>query len=275
MHPVVFQVGKLAIHSYGLMLAISFILGIWVAGRRAKAAGLFPGTISDFGFWVILSTVVGARLYYVALHFEEFSGNPGLIINPFHGDSLGIGGLVMWGGYIGAVLAGMVFFKVRREPFLPYADALAPAVGFGIFLTRIGCFLNGCCFGLPSTAQYAVHFPAHSPAGQYQILTHSHALLPSQLLLSAGGLVIGIILLLLKRDRFFAGFHFYLLGVLYSVLRFAVDFTRHYGDGERLGGLSHNQVVCIVIFAIFGGLILKGFMGESESDEPAEVSRGE
>jgi phosphatidylglycerol:prolipoprotein diacylglycerol transferase len=93
MHPILFHIFKFPIHSYGFMLAISFLFGIWFASRRAKRAGLEPGVISDVGFWVILAAIVGSRLYYVILHFEEFRGNLTDIINPFHGGNLGIGGL--------------------------------------------------------------------------------------------------------------------------------------------------------------------------------------
>lgn len=273
MHPVVFQFGKVVIHSYGLMLALSFLLGIWFSSWRAKRDGLNSAVISDIGFWIILAAIIGSRLYYVFLHFDEFKGNLVNIFNPFHGDTLGIGGLVMYGGLIGGILAGVIFFKVRKLPFLPYADACAPAFGTGIFLTRIGCFLNGCCYGMPTEAWYGVHFPISSPAGAYQAHLHASKLIPSQLFLSAGGLLIALIILAVDRKKIFTGFQFYLMVVLYSILRFLVDFTRYYSDDERLASLSHNQVVCIVIFIIFMGLIVKNIIYKPGEDEDEPVVR--
>jgi phosphatidylglycerol---prolipoprotein diacylglyceryl transferase len=270
MHPVLFNIGKLPIHSYGFMLMLSFLFAIWIAGVRCKRRGLNPDVISDWGFWVILSAVVGARLYYVVLHYEEFKGNLLGIINPFHGGSMGIGGLVMYGGFIGAILASILYFRIRKLPFLPYADAAAPTVGLGIFLTRIGCFLNGCCFGAPANGVCAVSFPPDSPAGYYQSLEHAHGLYPSQLFESAGGLVIFALIMVIGRKKFSSGFEFYLLGLCYSVLRFCIDFTRFYTPHEHILGLSHNQVVCIAIFAIFGGLMLKGFLGEEKPAVPEQ-----
>ena len=265
MHPVLFRIFSFPIHSYGFMLALSFLFGIWLSGHRAKKQGLNPDIVADMGFWIILSAILGARLYYVILHFEEFSGNLSSIFNPFQDGMVGIGGLVMYGGFIGAITAGIIFFKVKKLPFLPYADALAPGVGIGIFLTRIGCFLNGCCYGAGNAGACSFNFPLNSPAGSYQHHIHAAGLFPSQLLESAGGLAIAIILLLLSRKKLFVGLQFYLLGLFYTVLRFAVDFTRFYGDKERLGPLSHNQVVCIVLFVIFAGLILRGMLFKDES----------
>jgi phosphatidylglycerol:prolipoprotein diacylglycerol transferase len=195
---------------------------------------------------------------------EEFRGDWSAAFNPFHGGDLGIGGLVMYGGFIGALIAGTIFFKVKKLPFLPYADACAPSIGFGIFLTRIGCFLNGCCYGAPASGPLAIKFPADSPAGMYQTECHAHGLFPSQLLESAGGLLIAVIVLLAGRKKPFVGFQFYLMGILYSVLRFGDDFTRFYSPQERLGGLSHNQIVCIFFFVLFMGLVLKNVAFKDE-----------
>jgi phosphatidylglycerol:prolipoprotein diacylglycerol transferase len=246
------------------MLAASFLFGIWLGSYRAKRNNLDPGVISDVGFWVILSAIIGARLYYVVLHFEEFRGDLTGIFNPFHGGNLGIGGLVMYGGFIGAILAAMIYFKLKKEPFLPYADMAAPSIGLGIFLTRIGCFLNGCCFGAPTASSCAVSFPADSPAGAYQHQMHAHGLVPSQLIESGGGLIIMIVILLVAMRKTFPGFQFYLMGIMYAILRFCIDFTRFYTPQEKLGPLSHNQIVCIGFFILFAGLVLKNIMFKEE-----------
>ncbi|MBN2035695.1 MAG: prolipoprotein diacylglyceryl transferase [Chitinispirillaceae bacterium] len=271
MHPVLFKVFSFPIHSYGVMLAASFLLGIWVASVRAKRAGLNPGVIADVGFWVILSAIVGARAYYVVLHFEEFQGNLLAIVNPFQGGTIGIGGLVMYGGFIGAIVASIIFFVVKKLPFLPYADACAPSIALGVMITRIGCFLNGCCYG-SATSHGGVSFPLESAAGVYQRDIHAAGLYPSQLYESAGGLLMLFIILTAGRIKTFPGFQFFLAGFLYAVLRFIVDFTRVYGPDERLGSLSHNQIVCIVMFVVFGGLMLKGFLFKDEAAVTPAVS---
>lgn len=265
MHPVLFNIGSFPVHSYGVMLALSFLFGIILASYRAKKAGLNPDIIPDVGFWIIIAAILGSRLYYVILHFEEFQGNLLSIINPFQGGTIGIGGLVMYGGFIGALIAGVIYFKLKKVPFLPYADALAPSVGFGIMLTRIGCFLNGCCYGGAGHGACSVSFPANSPAGAYQLHIHAESLYASQLFEAAGGLFIGVFLLFIGRFKPFTGLQFYLVGVFYSILRFIVDFSRYYSPSEHIGPFSHNQVVCIVLFILFSGLILKHILFKDES----------
>jgi phosphatidylglycerol:prolipoprotein diacylglycerol transferase len=272
MHPVLFHIFRFPIHSYGFMLAVSFLLGIWLATYRAKKSNLDPDAITDVGFYVILAAIAGSRLYYVFLHFDSFRGNLWRIINPFQEGSVGIGGLVMYGGLIGAIIAGVIYFRVKKYPFLPYADAVAPSLGLGIFLTRIGCFLNGCCYGAPSDGPLAVAFPAESPAGRFQQIAQVSGLHPAQLYLSAGGLIICLVVLWAGRKKLFDGFLFYLTGLLYSVLRFGVDFVRHYEPSEKLGGLSHNQFVCIALFAVFGGLVLKQLVFKEETPGPPRAS---
>ncbi|HEX3020432.1 MAG TPA: prolipoprotein diacylglyceryl transferase [Chitinispirillaceae bacterium] len=270
MHPVILKIFSFPIHSYGLMLALSFLFGIWFSGWRAKKRGLNPDVIADMGFWIILSAILGSRLYYVFLHFDEFRGNLFSIINPFQGETVGIGGLVMLGGYIGAVIAAIIFFKVKKLPFLSYADIVSPSVGFGIMLTRIGCFLNGCCYGAASKSPLAVKFPLESPAGVYQHHIHAASLYPSQLFESLGGLAIALIVLAVGSRKTFTGFQFYLTGLLYAVLRFFVDYSRFYDTTERLfGTLSHNQVICIGLFILFSGLILKNLLFKEENSATA------
>ncbi|HEX2959541.1 MAG TPA: prolipoprotein diacylglyceryl transferase [Chitinispirillaceae bacterium] len=260
MYPELFKIFSFPIHSYGMMLAISFLVGILISTKIAKQRNLNPDIVSDLAMWVILAAIAGARLYYVILHFEEFQGDLLSIVNPFQNGMIGIGGLVMLGGLLGAIAAGFIYFRVKKASFLPYADIIAPSVGIGIFFTRIGCFLNGCCYGAPATGWCSVHFPPISPAGHYQAQMHAAGLFPSQLYESIGGLLMAGVLFLLMRRKFFTGFHFYLMGLMYGILRFFVDYSRHYGEGEHLGPFSHNQVICILMFVIFLGLILKNIL---------------
>jgi phosphatidylglycerol:prolipoprotein diacylglycerol transferase len=285
MHPVLFKLPLInfPIHSYGLMLALSFLLGIWVASVRAKRRALDPNVIMDVGFYVIIAAIIGARLYYVFLHFDEFQSNLLDIINPFQAGSVGIGGLVMYGGFIGAMAASVIYFRVKKLPFWPYADAAAPSFALGEFLTRIGCFLNGCCYGAPTHSCFGVVFPLSSPAGMYEAhaaeaLRQTGAaagplpLHPSQLYLSAGALAIALFVIFIGRKKFTQGLEFNLTVLLMAVLRFFVDFTRYYGANERLGGLSHNQIVCLIIVLICGGLMLKPILGKDAPSFPGTPS---
>ena len=119
MHPVLFNIISFPIHSYGVMLALSFFFGILLSGWRAKKAGLDPNVIPDVGFWVIIAAIFGSSLYYVFLHYEEFKDNLLSIVNPFQGGMVGIGGLVMYGGFIGAIFQECNFFNPVNYLFFP------------------------------------------------------------------------------------------------------------------------------------------------------------
>jgi len=206
-HTTLVRIGPLAIRSYGLMLALSFLLGILFARSRAKKAGVDFQRIMDLTVIVIVASVIGARGLYVVFHLKEFSSNPLDIINPFQGGGdVGIQGLTMYGGVILSILLSLWFLKRHGLPVWKVADVVAPCIALGIFLTRIGCFLNGCCFGTPCDLPWCVVFPAESAAGYFFPDTHIH---PTQLYSSLYGLVILGLLLLSERRVQFDGFTFW------------------------------------------------------------------
>jgi phosphatidylglycerol:prolipoprotein diacylglycerol transferase len=200
-------------------------------------------------------------------HFDEFRGDLISIVNPFHDGYIGISGLVMYGGFIAAIVTAALFFRIKKLPALQYLDVCSPSVGIGIALTRVGCFLNGCCYGAAVKAGsfFAINYPANgSPAAYHQYIKPKaqYGLAPSQFYESAGGLAIALIVILAgKHKRAFAGLQFYLLVTLYAVLRFFVEMTRHI-ETTKIGPFSHNQIICIVLFIVFGGIILKKFFAD-------------
>jgi phosphatidylglycerol:prolipoprotein diacylglycerol transferase len=265
MYPIIFRIGHFAVHSWGVMLACSVFAGISLSLKRAKTRELEPEIIPDVAFILLVAGIIGARIYYVVLHLEDFEQNLSLIVNPFTGETFGFGGLVLYGGLIGAIGAGFVYLHIKKVSFLDYADVIAPSLGFGIFLTRIGCFLNGCCYGKPTKLFFGVHFPSDSAAGAFQrrvaenscVMESEIKLLPSQLFLSAGGLIIAFLVLFIGRKKLFKGFEFYVFLMLYAVDRFLIDFLRYYAPDEKCGFFSHNQIICFVLFAVSLCLILK------------------
>lgn len=260
MRSVLFQVGPLAIRGYGLMLALSFLIGIGWAMRRARRSGMDPNRVSDLSLYLILSAILGARLFYVVFHWEEFASDPWSIINPFQeGGGIGLSGLVFYGGLILALLTSVLYTRLRGLPFWKIADLFAPSIALGLGLTRIGCFLNGCCFGKACTLPWGMVFPQDSPAGHVFPDTPIH---PTQLYEMAYGLVIAGIIVGMERFKRFEGFTFALLIGLYGIARFLVDFVRYYDsmllpvDGVQI---TVNQVISlglillsIVLFAVLG-----------------------
>ncbi|MDZ7724152.1 MAG: prolipoprotein diacylglyceryl transferase [candidate division KSB1 bacterium] len=259
MHPILFKIGPLEIRSYGFMLALSFLLGIWFSTRRAKKQGVDPNHILDLSVILIISGIVGSRLFYVLFHLDEFKGRWLDTINPVQSDgTIGIAGLTLLGGVVLCFIAAFYYLRLKKLSFLKFADILVPAVGLGIFLTRIGCYLNGCCYGLPCDAhsQFCVEFPVNSAAGsQFPGIP----LIPTQLYSSLYGLIIFGALLFAERWKKYDGFLFYLFVVLYGFSRFIIDIFRYYEDSMVLvtiAGLdiSMNQLISavFVVLGLFG-----------------------
>ena len=260
MHPVLFKIGALEIRAYGLMLALSFLIGIYLSIHRAKKQNVNPNHIMDLSVLIIISAIVGSRLLYVVAHLEEFEGRWLDTINPFQSTGqIGLAGLTVLGGVILSFIASFIFLKSKKLPFYKIADIMVPAVGLGIFLTRIGCYLNGCCFGLPCDEHSAVcvTFPLNSAAGsQFPGLP----LVPTQLYSSFYGLIIFVSLLVAERWKKFDGFLLALFFILYGLSRFIIDIYRYYEDsmviltwGAR--GLSLNQGISL-LFVLLGIILL-------------------
>ena len=254
MHPELFRLGPFAVKSYGALLALSFLLGVLWSIRRAKRAGVDPKYILDLAIVIFISSIVGARAFYVIFHLEEFRGHWLDIISPIQstGD-LGIGGLTLLGGVVLAIISGIFYLRLKKQNVWQVADVLAPTFPLGIFLTRIGCFLNGCCFGKPATDHaWGILFPDTCPAGYTFPGT---ALYPTQLFSSFKGLIILALVLFLERFKKFQGYSFWLMLGLFGLGRFVIDFYRYYEPSmvlTRIGNLefSVNQGVSIIIILI-------------------------
>jgi phosphatidylglycerol---prolipoprotein diacylglyceryl transferase len=283
-HPILFRIGSYEVASYGVALLAAFGLGIAVAHRRALARGLSGERILDVSMLILVTSLVGARLLWVVTHPQFFRPPYGSwldAVNPFQADgSFGIVGLSQMGGVALAVISTLVFFAFYRLPILPYADVLAPSVLLGEGITRIGCFLNGCCFGLVCDWPWAVHFPEGSPA---RALFGDRGVHPTQLYTSALGFAGFALLLALARRRPRDGVVFCAFLVYAGSYRIALDFVRYYEPEVivlRAGGLAFtvNQVICLalVVAGVAGLLVLRRARGAGQraEEEPARARRG-
>jgi phosphatidylglycerol:prolipoprotein diacylglycerol transferase len=252
-HPILFRIGSYEVPSYGLLLTLAFAAGIWVARRRAAERGIDEDRLLDVCMLILFTSIVGARLLWVATHLEMFRAPHGSwsdALNPFRsGRYVGFSGLSMLGGVVLATVSALAFLAWRRLPVLATADVLAPSVALGEGITRIGCFLNGCCFGKPSDLPWAIKFPSdcvagRSPVGQFYL----H---PTQLYTSLFGLLLFFFLRRQLMKKHFNGqiFAFYL--ILSGAFRFGIDFIRYYED---LGNLLINQFIAVGL--IIAGIIL-------------------
>ena len=253
MHPVLFKLGPFQITSYGLLLAISFMVGILYATRRAKKYNIAPDRVMDLAMIIIVSSIVGSRFLYVIFHLDEFHGHWLDTFNPFQSSGqIGIAGLTLLGGVVLSIITSLLFLKIKKLSFLKFADVLIPCVALGIFFTRIGCFLAGCCYGRPTDLPWGVQFPPGSAAHFHYGEIHIH---PAQLYSSFYGLIIFTLLLLSEKKHKFDGQLFYSFLVLYGMARFLVDFVRYYEPTmvfANIGGLalSVNQGISLLMILI-------------------------
>ena len=261
MYPILFEIGPLSVRTYGLLLAVSFLVGIILALKRARARGLNQNKMINMSLLIMLAGIVGARIMYVIPHWNEFSANPLDIISPFQSSgSIGLTGLTMYGGFIAAVLVSILYLRVNGLSVWKACDAFAPSIALGIGISRVGCFMNGCCFGLPTESALGVVFPAFSAAGSFYPDAHLH---PAQLYNAVLGFGLFGLLLWLDRKPRFDGFIFAVLLISEPITRFFVDLFRYYESSMTLGNLggvalSVNQGISIVLVGM--GLLLLGWL---------------
>jgi len=240
------------VRSYGVMLAIAFFVGILWARKRAARAAIPSDQVMDLSFIVLIASIVGSRFFYVIYHLDEFSNNLLDIVNPFQGGTVGIAGLSMMGGIVLALISAVIFLAAKKINPWPLFDAMMPMFALGLGITRIGCFLNGCCYGLPAHDHFGLVFPLESPAGFHY---PGVPIIPTQLYSSIAGFVILGIILASERYKKFEGHSFWLTVGLYSIWRFAIDFFRYYEDSmifTTIGNQSftENQLLSILLLLI-------------------------
>ncbi len=245
MHPVLVEIGRFKLYSYGLMLALSFWVGILWAARRGSKRGVRPETIYDLSIILIVAAVLGSRALYIVTHRSDYRSVIDVV-------ALWQGGATFYGGFVLALAGAIVFLATKHVSFFLVADVCAPSIALGYGLTRIGCFLSGCCFGLPAGSGFGIVFPAHSPAGY---VCPGTPLEPIQLYAALAGAGIAGVLVLVERRSAFTGFLFGWLCIMSGVERFVEDLFRYYEPSARLGAsLTQSQATSIVLVAT--GIVL-------------------
>lgn len=233
MHPIICEIGPFTVYSYGLMLAISAFVCIFLLSCEAKRQGFNPDIIIDFVFWILVSGIVGGRIFYVLLNLAFFKQNPKEIFMLWHG------GLVWYGGLFAGIIFGLLYLKIKKLPMLKTIDLVAPYASLGQAIGRIGCFLNGCCFGKTVSL------------GAY-----SFAQFPVQLFSSLNLCIIFLILKYRQKKSHPTGEIFFLYLMLASLERFIAEFFR--GDSSVfIGNLTIFQIISLIVLVVsFYGKIL-------------------
>lgn len=216
-NPIAFSIGGLSVRWYGLLIAVGIALAIALAVSREKRYGLPRDTAVDLALWGVPAAIVGARLYYVIFSWRNYAANPVSALRLWEG------GLAIYGGILGGLLAGLCYAKTKRLNFLTLADLAAPCFALGQAIGRWGNFFNQEAYGVPVTAEWMKRFPIAvfiESDGQWHCATFFYE--------SAWCLLIVLFILLMERKNRFTrpGDAFFTYVLLYAVERATVEGLR-------------------------------------------------
>jgi phosphatidylglycerol:prolipoprotein diacylglycerol transferase len=228
------------------MMAVAFLAGLWTASRRGLRENVAPEKILDIGPWLIVGTILGARTVYVVTYWREsFAGQP--IWEIF---MVQHGGLVFYGGLIGATAAGILYARTKKLPVWKVADIVAPSIALGYVFGRIGCLLNGCCYGRACDLPWAIRFPADNPLRPPTYPVH-----PTEIYDSLLNLILYLGLAWLYRRKKFDGEVFAVYLMCYAVTRSIVEaFRGDYTPAHLHFGLTPAHLISIATFVAGAGL---------------------
>jgi phosphatidylglycerol---prolipoprotein diacylglyceryl transferase len=232
MHPILLKLGPITVYSYGVMVAIGFGISTFLIYRRAKVSGIDADKVIDIAIAMIISGIIGARFFYILSNLKFYVSNPIEILE------LSKGGLVWYGGFLSALVTLIIYIRKKSLAFWTVTDLIAPYIALAQAFGRIGCFLNGCCYGpeVPKNFFFAVTFPGEHAAR-----------LPTQLISSISLFIIYLLLRRLQDKKMFAGGVFLAYCILYPLYRFLVEFLR--ADNPRIFlNLTISQLISIAIF---------------------------
>jgi phosphatidylglycerol:prolipoprotein diacylglycerol transferase len=249
MHPILFKIGPLTIRYYGVLIATGFLVGLWLSAKYAEKKGLKKDLIYDLGFYLFLGGLIGARIIYILFTDLKY-----YIKNPLHVFSIWEGGLAIHGAILGGIVVIYFFSKKYKISFLKLADIFSPGVLLGTAIGRIGCFMNGCSYGLPTKLPWGL---IYSPISEAGIKFNGQPLHPVQLYESFLAFFGFLILYKLSKKKYFTGYLFFMYAIIYSVIRFFVEFFREAVRIKFLFNISEAQILSIFVIILCIILIYK------------------
>ena len=232
MHPILISLGPIHLYSYGLLVAVGVLCAVMLLRKNAKIISINPDLIVDLAIVVVLSGFTGARIFYIAQFWEYFRSSPLDMLKIWEG------GIILYGGVIGGLIGFFVFTRIKRLSFLSTLDLFVPAIALAQGFGRIGCFLNGCCFGKATHWPWAVSFPFLD-----------HPVHPTQLYESIFDFCLAALLLFLFHRRLKTGTVAAVYFVLYPAARFFLEFVR--GDNQAIFlNLTLHQWISLVFIVV-------------------------
>jgi len=222
MYPILFHIGNFPIYNYGIIMALAFVIAFGWVFYRAKKLGENIDDYYNVCLIALVGGIVGSRLMYVIVTWEEFVGSPWRILN------LRTGGLVWYGGVILASLLILIYTKRKRLRFFHVADVMSAPMALGLGIGRLGCLMSGCCYGKPSDLPWAMMYP-ESPYIPSEIA--GKRVHPSAIYEMIAAFAIAVMLVYLERHKKRDGQIFWSFFLLYGLARFILEFWR--GDAVR------------------------------------------
>ena len=253
MYPIALQIGDFQLRWYGVMAAAGFLVGAWVMNRLCKHTDLTSDDASGILFCAIISGVIGARIFYVVQFFDYYRNDLWRIIR------IDQGGLVFYGGLL-AIPSLWVYSRIKKIDFIRVLDLCAPALVIAHAFGRIGCFLNGCCFGKITDSCLGVHYPVGSEAWK---LYGDVAVHPVQIYEALENVIFFFILAaIVKKGKRGYAMSTYLL--IYGLLRFVNEFFR--GDNYHYFDLLTIAQIIGLILIPTGSILLWFFAYAGKKD---------
>ena len=240
MHPVLFSIGPITIHTYGFFVALGLVIGISLGLRESHKVGYESQALMDTIFCVVLAGIIGSRVFYVVQNFSAYAAHP---LDVF---KLWEGGLVFYGALLGGLPVGWYFMKRYGYGFWTLFDSFAPSIAIGQAFGRLGCFSAGCCYGCRTDVPWAVTFTDPQSLAPQNIPLH-----PTQLYTAFALAVIFVILYSMRNNTRFTGQLMCVYLILHSMVRFCMEFLRN-DDRLYWGGIpiSVTQIISIVLFLV-------------------------
>lgn len=216
MYPILFQFGNFQIHTYGIVVAISFFIGLWLSTNEAKRKGLDPGVIQDFALYALLGGIIGARIYFVL-----FSNPAYFLQNPWEIVAVWRGGIGIIGAFLGGFLAALWYCRRKKISFWRFADTLAPGLALGQTMGMFACLLNGDSYGKPTDLPWAIIFTDPRAMAPLNIPLH-----PIEVYEIIAYFLVFLLVWLTRKMYRSEGFSFFTAVAGYGVARFSVEFFR-------------------------------------------------
>ncbi len=226
MYPTIFHYGSFKLASFGVIMVLALLAGLTLARKRAPSHGVNPDTIVDISYWLIISGILGARIFFIAQEWKYYSTHVGELL------SIQFQGLTSFGGFIVGTIVAAYACKRKGVSPLAYLDIIAPAFLIGHAIGRIGCLLNGCCHGQPAPESFFLRVFSYENHQYNQ---------PAQVYDSLMNVGAFFLLIWLEKRNPRQGFTFGMMMILHGLARFIYEFFRAGASSTTIGTLPFTE----------------------------------